>query len=139
MNGGPAWAGNGVGKGRSLNTTYEFRLPGVTIDLCPVLRVDGEVPRRTYILLFDLPEDPSLALDDPSLTWSESLHHFYRYAPETRSAGVVRTPPLTVPADAGTLRIRVHRWKAETPSTIADIVLSASMAGEPAIIFPEGA
>lgn len=119
-------------------STFKFRLPGPGIDVSPVLRVNGEIASREYILLFSLPDDPGTTLDDPSLMWSGSLQSRYRYAPESGSAGVLRTPSLSVPRASASLMIHVHRWTSDTPSAIDEIVLTADLDGRPAIIFAEG-
>lgn len=119
-------------------STYKFRLPGPGVDVVPVLRVNGKISSREYILLFSLPDDPASALDDPSLVWSDSLHSLYRYAPEADSAAVLRTPPLSISGSPTTLQIRVHRWTTDTPSAIDEIALTSHLSGRPAIIFAEG-
>lgn len=127
-----------IGSDSFVDATYRFRLLGTGVDVSPVLRVSGSVLPREYILLFDLPEDPELALDDPSLVWSDSLQALYRYAPECGAAGILKTPPLVISGSPRTLRIRVHRWSPEPPSVVEEIALTAMMDRRPAIIFAEG-
>lgn len=120
-------------------STYKFRLLGSGVGVSPVLRVSGTVLPREYILLFDLPDDPGITLDDPSLMWSDSLQSLYRYAPESSSAGIVKTPPIVVPDSPTTLRIQVHRWSPEPAPVIEEIALTTTLDGRSTIIFAEGA
>lgn len=122
-----------------MTTTHQFRLPGGALEVAPALRVNGAVAPRKYVLLFDLPENSSLTLDDPTLTWSDSLRSLYRYVPETESAGVIQTPSFSVPEGARSLRVRVHTWSAEAPSAMEDIVLTTTLQGRPVVIFREEA
>lgn len=119
-------------------TTFKFRLPGPGADISPVLRVNGKISPREYILLFSLPDDPGMTLDDPSLMWSESLQSRYRYAPEADSAGILRTPPLSLAGSPSAVQLQIHRWASETPSAIDEIALTTSTSGIPVVIFAEG-
>lgn len=116
-------------------TVFGFRLPGHDAPVTPVLRADGEIVRRALILLFDLPEDPDLTLDDDSLTWSEAHRCFYRYAPPTPGAGIVRTAPLTVPSAARTLRLRLRPRPADAPTHVLDCCLETDLDGAPSLIL----
>lgn len=117
--------------------TYSFRLPEERLTVSLALRVSGEVTKRQFVLLLDLPDDPGVELDDPGLSWSGSFKCQYQYAPVTSSAGVVHAPTFAIPIGARVLRVRVQSRVPDSLTRIEDLALTTELGDRPAIVFAE--
>lgn len=118
-------------------TNYRFRLPEGLLRVAPKLRVNGEVAQRQFILLFDLPENPDIALSDPSLSWSESFRSFYRYAPAAGSAGIIHAPAFVLPEQPRLLRVRIQQRQRDSRTVVEDLALATELGDRPALLFAE--
>lgn len=116
-------------------TTYGFRLPGEGARVTPVLRVDGSIAQRDLILLFDLPQDPELVLDQKALSWSESYQCRYRYAPPISGAGIVRATTFSVPSAATMLRLRLRPRVKGAPLHVLDCCLETVLGDVSSLIL----
>lgn len=116
-------------------TTYGFRLPGEVGRVTPVLRVDGAIAQRDLILLFDLPEDPGLVLDEKALSWSESYQCRYRYAPPVSGPGILRARTFSVPPAATLLRLRLRPRVKGVPLHVLDCCLETVLGDVPSLIL----